>query len=168
MNIRKAIQSDIDAACGIYMEAKIAMWDSGINQWQDDYPNDASFLEDLGDGISVICEEDGEVLATAAAYIGHEPTYDNIFHGKWLTESEIYGIIHRIAVIPSSKKRGVASAVISYTAKLCAESGICSMRCDTHRDNKAMQNTLLKNGYSYCGIIHLTNGDERFAYEKVL
>jgi hypothetical protein len=31
-----------------------------------------------------------------------------------------------------------------------------------------MRNDLLKNGFSYCGIIFLENGAERLAYQKVL
>ena len=29
-----------------------------------------------------------------------------------------------------------------------------------------MQRVILKNGFTYCGIIHLKNGDERLAYQK--
>jgi RimJ/RimL family protein N-acetyltransferase len=42
------------------------------------------------------------------------------------------------------------------------------MRCDTHKDNKIMQHTLEKNGYKYCGVIYLDNGDARVAYEKLI
>ena len=42
------------------------------------------------------------------------------------------------------------------------------MRCDTHPGNIIMQHTLEKNGYIRCGIIRLTDGADRFAYEKVL
>ena len=37
---------------------------------------------------------------------------------------------------------------------------------DTHKDNIPMQRVLLRNGFVYCGIIHLENGDERIAYQK--
>ena len=36
-----------------------------------------------------------------------------------------------------------------------------------HRDNHIMQHLLAKHGFSQCGIIHLLNGDERLAYQKV-
>ena len=168
MNIRKATNEDKAAVCEIYNFAKKIMKESGIDQWQDGYPNEESFLDDVKNGIGIICHEGDEVTATAAAYIGNEPTYSSIFQGKWLTDSEKYGIIHRIAVKPSSKKRGIATAVFSYTEEICRKNSIFAMRCDTHRDNKIMQRTLLKNGYTYCGIIYLLNGDERLAYEKIL
>jgi RimJ/RimL family protein N-acetyltransferase len=43
-----------------------------------------------------------------------------------------------------------------------------NIRIDTHDDNKTMQHILLKNGFTYCGIIYLKNGDERLAYQKVI
>lgn len=39
------------------------------------------------------------------------------------------------------------------------------VRIDTHRDNKTMQHVILKNGFEYCGIIYLKNGEQRLAYE---
>ena len=41
-----------------------------------------------------------------------------------------------------------------------------NVRIDTHEDNYVMQNMLKKLGYTYCGIIHLENGDPRLAYQK--
>lgn len=45
---------------------------------------------------------------------------------------------------------------------------IDSIRIDTHRDNKPMQHLLNKNGFRYCGIIYLEDGDERLAYQRCL
>ena len=33
--------------------------------------------------------------------------------------------------------------------------------------NHIMQHNILKHGFTYCGIIHLANGDERRAYQKL-
>lgn len=167
MKIRKAEKSDKNAVLALYQAAQQAMKELGIDQWQDGYPNEATFLLDVEQGIGVVAEENGRIIGTAAAYIGHEPTYETIFQGNWRTEQSVYGMIHRIAVAPDCKKRGVASGIFRYVDGLCRERGLPSARCDTHRDNLIMQRTLDKNGYQYCGIIYLENGDERFGYEKV-
>ena len=39
------------------------------------------------------------------------------------------------------------------------------LRADTHADNIPMQSCLQKNGFAYCGVIYLANGDPRRAYE---
>jgi RimJ/RimL family protein N-acetyltransferase len=41
-----------------------------------------------------------------------------------------------------------------------------NIRIDTHRDNQIMQHVILKQGFTYCGIIYLLSGDERLAYQK--
>lgn len=166
--IRKAITDDKASVCEIYKQAKESMRKNGIDQWQDGYPNGDSFSSDCENGISIVAVDEGHIIATAAAYIGHEPTYDKIFDGKWLTDNGTYGIIHRIAVSTDAKKKGVATSIVEYTEILCRENSISSMRCDTHRDNKLMQGMLKKNGYKYCGIIYLDNGDERLGFEKLL
>ena len=42
-----------------------------------------------------------------------------------------------------------------------------NIRIDTHRDNRIMQHNIEKYGFTYCGIIYLANGDERFAYQRL-
>ncbi|MBR1526072.1 MAG: hypothetical protein IJ640_05360 [Prevotella sp.] len=42
-----------------------------------------------------------------------------------------------------------------------------NIRIDTHRDNRIMQHLMQKEGFTYCGIIYLDNGDERLAYQKM-
>ena len=116
----------------------------------------------------VVIDDENNILASAAVYVGDEPTYHEIYNGAWQTENKIYGIVHRIMAANHAKKRGAASFLMTYCAKLSLEAGVTSMRCDTHPGNIIMQHTLEKNGYIRCGIIHLTDGADRFAYEKVL
>lgn len=42
-----------------------------------------------------------------------------------------------------------------------------NIRMDTHRDNTIMQHCISNDGFAYCGIIYLANGDERLAYQKI-
>ncbi|MEG1428056.1 MAG: GNAT family N-acetyltransferase [Oscillospiraceae bacterium] len=168
MIIRNAEDKDIPKILEIYQSAVDALRESGIDQWQNGYPNETSARRDIDLGISRICEDEGKIVATAAAYVGNELTYDRIFEGAWCTDSREYGIVHRIAVSPEFKKGGIASRFMEFTAELAKKSGVNSLRCDTHRNNFLMQKTLKKNGYVYCGIIYLEDGAERFGYEKIL
>lgn len=168
MQIQDLAPGDIPQVLSIYRAAQQALKQAGVDQWQDGYPNAQTLGRDMAQGVSRVCCENGRVLATAAAYVGHEPTYDQILEGAWLTRSSRYGIIHRIAVLPDEKKRGLASALMDYTAELARAEGVCSLRCDTHRHNLAMQRTLEKSGFVYCGLIYLPDGSERLAYERLL
>lgn len=43
-----------------------------------------------------------------------------------------------------------------------------SIRLDIEKNNKPMKEFILKNGFQYCGIIHLRNNEEREAYERLI
>ena len=43
-----------------------------------------------------------------------------------------------------------------------------NLRIDTHVDNAPMRRALEKYGFSYCGVIHIFNGDERIAFHKCI
>lgn len=168
MTIRNAEQKDAARILEIIESAKLSLRGLGIDQWQNGYPNMESVLSDISSGIGRVLEENGKILATAAVYVGNEPTYDRIFDGKWLTDTRTYGIIHRIAVAPEGKNKGAASCMMDYCAKLSRDAGVSSLRCDTHFGNVIMQHTLEKNGYTRCGTIYLEDGSPRVAYEKRL
>lgn len=168
MIIRNAVESDAENILHIIENAKLALSKMHIDQWQDGYPNLESILADIKQGISWVMEQDGIILATAAIYIGNEPTYNEINDGKWQTNAMQYGIIHRIAVTTDCKSRGLASAFMDYCGELSRKASVPSMRCDTHSDNIIMQHTLEKNGYIRCGTIYLADGSPRVGYEKVL
>lgn len=166
--IRPGTEADQADAHRLYTLAKATMNAAGIDQWQGDYPSGDDFALDVNKDHAIVMEKDGIVIGIAAAYIGHEPTYDTIADGHWLTANHIYGIIHRIAVDPSARNSGAATAAFQWLEARCLENGIPSMRCDTHRDNQIMQRTLEKNGYQKCGIIYVEDGTQRLAYEKLL
>ena len=105
-----------------------------------------------------LCVDGTEILGVFFYAEGADPTYQRIYNGRWLNE-ESYGVIHRIAV--AARQRGVASFCFDYALTRCK-----NLKIDTHRDNLPMQRSLEKNGFVYCGIIHLENGDRRIAYQK--
>lgn len=168
MTFRKSRTEDIPAMMGIIRQAQEYMKSQGIDQWQNGYPNEAVFLEDIEKGYSYVCEEAGKVIGTIAVIFDGEPTYDRIYEGAWLTTDEPYAAIHRIAVDNALKGRGVAGQMIREVEQMCRDKGVRSIKNDTHRDNLSMQNMQKKNGFIYCGVIYLSDGAERIACEKVL
>ena len=165
MIMEKAAVSDLNRIMEIIEQARAYLKSAGINQWQDGYPNRKSILTDIENGWGNVIKAGGEVCAYAAVIFGTEPTYKEIYNGNWLTESEKYAVIHRIAVAFNKKGNGIAGKIIGETADECKRMNIKSIRADTHRDNISMQRTLIKNGFVYCGIIYLSDGAERLAYE---
>ena len=160
MKIRRATQADVTAANEIYISARKFMRESGNpDQWADSYPSDKDILSGIEDGTSFVCEDEGEIIATFYFRIGDDPTYGKIYGGKWLSEMP-YAVIHRIAV--KHHGRGIAGFIYGECFKMHP-----NLRIDTHRDNLPMQYSLSRAGFVKCGIIHLMNGDERVAYQKI-
>lgn len=166
--LRRAVPEDIPAVTALYDAAKRSLFERGVDQWQDGYPNEETALADIERGVGYVAEAEGVIIATAAIYVGHEPTYDRIYGGAWGSDSRICGLIHRIAVLPQARRRGAASAMMELCARLTKEAGLTVLRCDTHRDNRPMRRTLERNGYVLRGVIRLESGAERVAYERIL
>ena len=160
MLIRKTVEADLEQIGEIYKNAKKFMRETGNpQQWNTGRPNIETAREDMEKGIGYVAEENGEILAVFMFSIALDPTYAKIYDGAWLSDAP-YGVIHRIAV--AKQGQGIVGKCINECFAHCQ-----NLRMDTHRDNLPMQRALLKHGFQYCGIIHLENGDERLAYQKI-
>ena len=161
MFIRKATASDVAAADEIYSSAKRFMKESGNpNQWSGDHPNGEDVRLGIEKGVSYVCEDEGEIIATFHFETdADDPTYHKIYNGEWISDAP-YAVIHRIAVKYHGK------GIVDFCFDECFKN-FSNIRIDTHRDNIPMQKCLIRNGFEYCGIIHLESGDERMAYQKI-
>ena len=159
MIIRKATLEDIPRMQEIFAISRKFMAETGNpNQWADTYPSVELLKEDINSGDSYLCLNEGKMVATFVLRSGNDPTYDKIYEGAWKNENP-YATIHRIA--SSGEVKGIFKTVIEYALQYYD-----TIRIDTHRDNKVMQNAIAKAGFEYCGIIHCWNGDERLAYQR--
>ena len=170
MITRKTTIADIGEVMPIFEEARKTIAALGIDQWQNGYPSEDVIVADVELDQSYVCEIDGKICATFAMLENGEQTYDKIYDGHWLTgdKSRDYIAIHRVAISVYSRGSGLSGKIIDFAADFAMEKGRRSLRIDTHRGNAVMRRMLEKNGFQYCGIIYLENGDERVAYEKVI
>ncbi len=128
------------------------------HQWDVSHPSDEQMANDIANGCNYLLTEDGKPIATFTFMPSPEPTYAEIFEGKWLND-EPYYVIHRVAGQPGHG--GILYDILDWCFTQTS-----NIRIDTHHDNKIMRHCLEKYGVQYCGIIHLANGDERVAYQK--
>lgn len=127
------------------------------HQWAATYPSDEQLAADIESNDSYVCTEAGRIVATFVLRGGADPTYDVIYDGAWPNDRP-YATIHRIA--SSGEVKGVFRAAMDF-----ALGRYSTLRIDTHRDNRVMQQAVRQAGFSYCGIIHCWNGDERLAFQ---
>ncbi len=166
MIIRPATESDLPALRPVFEAAKgIMRMDGNYEQWSaPGFPGEDLLLSDIARGGGYVIEDSRPAGHQPPRVVGYfallpspEPTYDYI-EGAWLSD-EPYGVIHRIASYPDA--HGIFSAIIDFAGALYPH-----IRIDTHRDNHIMQHLIAKHGFTYCGIIWLTDGTERLAYER--
>jgi len=166
MAFRKALSTDISNIIRIIRQAQEFFRENGIDQWQNNYPNEETVANDINNNNGYVLVNGNDIIGTVAVLFDEEKTYGYI-EGKWLSDGK-YATIHRIAVAGEYKGKGYASDILSCIERMCREKNISSMRVDTHEKNKAMQKLLDKNGFIYCGIIYLADGSKRRAYEKII
>ena len=160
MIIRKTKIDDMAACEEIYASAREYMRCAGNpDQWKDGYPGTVEILSDLATGCGYVVEDEGEIVAVFYFAPGPDPTYAKIYDGEWKSE-EPYAVIHRVAV--KHHGRGIIDFIFRECFKAAGH-----LRIDTHKDNLPMQKVLKRNGFEYCGIIHIETGAERLAYEKI-
>lgn len=166
MEFKKSVKKDIPRIMEIISQAQEYFKNQGIDQWQNNYPNEDVINNDIENEDSYVMIKDGEIVATTVISFEKEKPYDHIRDGKWLTNGD-YGVIHRVAVDNKYKGLGLSHQIIKYTEEVCKDNGIQSIKVDTHEDNITMQSLLKKNGFEYCGIIYLEDGGKRLAFEKI-
>ena len=160
--IREARLSDMAEIMKVMDAAKGIMRQSGnMFQWGEGYPSEAVITADMERNGGYVIEDCGKVVGYFAFLKSPEPTYDKIFDGEWIDDTQPYHVVHRIASYPNA--HGIFSSIMEFCSSHDA-----NIRIDTHHDNKIMQHKILKHGFTYCGIIYLLSGDERLAYQKVV
>ncbi|MDO4633298.1 MAG: GNAT family N-acetyltransferase [Eubacteriales bacterium] len=158
MEIRKADKQDLNEIQRIYAQAREFQKSTGNpRQWAGGYPQEEIILEDIEKGRLYVCTQDERIGGVFMFSCEEEPTYRRICQGSWPDELP-YGVIHRIA--GDGSIRGMAAECFRWCRQFQDR-----LRIDTHEDNRVMQHVLEKNGFVYCGLIYLENGEERQAYQ---
>ncbi|PZU89423.1 MAG: GNAT family N-acetyltransferase [Chryseobacterium sp.] len=160
MKIRPSTSEDIDYIMDCINTARQLMRESGNTvQWTNGYPSEELMLESIEKGYNFLIVNNDEVVATFDFIIDDDPNYAVIENGSWLN-NEKYGVIHRLA------SNGKAKGIAQFCFEWCF-SQFPNIRIDTHETNIAMQKVLERLGYQKCGIIYVSDGTPRLAYQKI-
>ncbi|WP_420150459.1 GNAT family N-acetyltransferase [Spirosoma sp.] len=166
MTIRLATPADISALLDLLKRIIPLMREAGNFQWDDHYPNETVFSQDIANRQLWVADIDGQIAGVAALTEDQEPEYAQV--GFDLNQRAI--VTHRLAVDPAFRGQGVAAALLNQAEKIALERGITFLRIDTNSENQATQKLFPKLGYIYAGEISLgfRPGLRFLAYEKNL
>jgi hypothetical protein len=158
--IRKATTDDLPTIMRLIDASREIMRSNGnLTQWPVGYPAAATVKADIDDGTCYLITDNEKAIGSFALKPGPDPTYSIIYNGEWLDNTQDYYVIHRITSLPEA--HGIFDTLINYSFSVCP-----NIRIDTHEDNTIMRKLLDKYGFTYCGIIHISNGSERVAYQR--
>ncbi len=160
LTIRRGADEDLGMVMEVIEKARRYMRRCGNStQWTGGYPSAQTVRADIAAGNLFVAEVEGKIVGCCTLVVGADPYYAEI-DGRWLND-EPYGTIHRLA--SSGDVRGIADVFIDFCA-----SRIGNLRIDTHADNLPMQRAILRNGFSYCGVVRVADGSPRLAYQRTL
>lgn len=164
ISLRLATIGDIPALMEI-VRLVVPMMRAAQNfQWNDDYPNPEVFEEDIAAGFLWVTELDGHVAGVIALTTDQTPEYADA--GWDITEPSV--VVHRLAVHPQFRGKGVVAALMQHAEVVARERGVAQVRTDTNTKNAAMRGLMPKLGYLLAGEIDLKirPGLRFLCYEK--
>lgn len=168
---RPAEEDDLPAIMDIIAQAVDKLARERIDQWQGGYPDEGAIRADIARGEGYVLTYGDKVVACFTLSAGPEPCYDGLTDGKWRSNAG-YMVVHRCAVAGEMRGLCVSDAMLREAETLALAQGVCWMRVDTHRKNRAMQNLLRRNGYEYRGNVLVSppegHDPRRVAFEKAL
>lgn len=166
MIIRLATPADVPALLDLLKQVVPLMQQAGNFQWDDTYPNEAVFSDDIDKQQLWVAEVGGKLAGVSAITTDQEPTYAEV--GWDITEPAI--VTHRLAVDPAFRGQGVAKALLVQADEVARQRGIHVLRIDTNTQNQITQRLFPDLGYVYAGEIGLDfrPGLRFYCYEKRL
>lgn len=158
--VRLAKLEDLDEIMKIYEYARNYMKEHGNpTQWGENRPSRDTIEKDIKNQNAYVLYDGNELYGIFSLIYGDDETYEYIYEGSWISNTP-YATFHRIA--SNGTKKGVFKECVAFGKEKYSH-----LRIDTHENNKIMQNSILNQGFKYCGIIYVLDGSSRLAYEYV-
>jgi len=163
LQLIQAQEGDISCCFAILNAARAFQREQGFVQWPDGYPPRSAIEEDVRTGKGYVVKLGNQIVCYMYIGLDGDPAYDDI-KGAWHCALP-YVVVHRLAMAPQFRNKGLASAVFNRIECFCRDIGISNIRIDTDGENHRMQHVLQKNGFSFCGTV-VQGGGDRMAFDK--
>jgi len=131
--IRAGNISDINSILNITKSCANHMIKKGINQWNEHYPDEGSFINDAENKELYVYIENEKAIACISLCNKMDEVY---FPVKWKTKNDNNLYIHRLAVHPDFQKKGIGKILMDFAEKYAREKKYKSVRLDTFSVNK--------------------------------
>lgn len=149
-------------ACGKHMR------DNGIDQWDENYPNRESILNDLETETLFAYREGDEILGIVVLNESQDEEYGEI---DWsTTDNDKNIVVHRLAVQPDQQGKGLARKLMDFAEQWAKEQNYDAIRLDTFSRNPRNQKFYTNRGYTDLGPVYLKYKKDHpyYCYELLL
>ena len=166
MKIRKAQTSDLKNIMKMYKSCVTGMIKSGIDQWDDTYPDTETIVQDLENQTYYVAEEEGEIIGGINIDKDQDPTYLDI---NWQDTSNQFLVVHRLGVKEENWGDRIGKALMIFTEELVMKKDLKSIRLDTYSGNPKAMEFYIRLGYRELGAIYLKlDKNEYYCFEKII
>ena len=166
MIIRKAEISDLENIMLMYKSCVAGMIASGIDQWDESYPNTEVIMEDLIAQTYFVFIENDIIIAGINIDQNQDDTYLAL---DWKDKKNQFLVVHRLAVKVEFWNDGIGKSLMLFTENLVIEKGLNSIRLDTYSGNPKAMEFYRRLGYSELGTIDLKPDKDKYhCFEKII
>ena len=150
----------------MYKSCVAGMIASGIDQWDESYPNTEIIMRDLIAQTYFVVTENEIIIAGINIDQNQDKTYLTI---DWEDKQNQFLVVHRLAVKVEFWNDGIGKSLMLFTENLVLERGLKSIRLDTYSGNPKAMKFYRRLGYSELGTIDLKpNKDKYHCFEKII
>ena len=141
------------------------MREAGIDQWDDQYPSDATLLSDVREGTMHLGYLD--VATLIGALVLNE--YQNAEYAQvpWTFDRGRVAVVHRLMVAPPFQRMGIARELMAFAEQRARELGYQVIRLDAFTANPRALRLYQTLGYHDAGGVTFRKGPFR-CFEKRL
>lgn len=167
--MRLARINDLDQIMSIIEQTKAIMQAENNDQWDNDYPNEQIFRQDIAEGNLYVAEFGNEVGGFICLNDAEEAAYRGL---AWSNDTRSL-VVHRMAIRPDLRQQGLAGKLLDFAEQIARGRQLSYLRADTYAINEKMQGLFKKKGFRFVGVLISQDGELVFgkegsfyAYEK--
>ncbi|MCL2539786.1 MAG: GNAT family N-acetyltransferase [Oscillospiraceae bacterium] len=163
--IRMAHARDLDEVLEIVDKTVEVMSSQNNPQWSKEYPARSHFESDVAARSLYVYETDDGIIGFICINREEAQEYAGV---SWSQDAPCF-ILHRMAVTPSARKKGIGMELIAFGENLAKEHRVYYLRTDTFSKNMGMNSLFKKCGFKKTGEVHFRGLTEPFnCYDKIL
>ncbi|WP_246615311.1 GNAT family N-acetyltransferase [Clostridium thailandense] len=163
--MRKASIEDTKEIMEIIKETIAEMRTYNNTQWDESYPQEKDFINDIKREELYVTERDGKIVGFVCINKVEPDEYDEL---NWSLK-EVCMVVHRMAVNPNYRRSGIGTELMKFADELALANNIKYLKTDTYSINTKMNALFKKCGYDLVGEMRFLSREKPFyCYEKIL